>query len=194
MMNSQYNTVLYQAENAANGKKYIGITSVGLTKREKRHRTWARYKHGAVFGAALCKYGESIKFSVLAVCPDLAYAKQMEIAAISAFKPEYNLTEGGDGCNGYRHTEDHKKRVGDLHRGNKRLVGRKHLAETIQKMKESAGKHRRKAVVSMPDGVRFDSQILAAKAYGITPAYVCLLCKTGGKTTSGLRFALVTEA
>src|SRR5882672_6793324 len=99
-----YPFVLYQAINAVNGKRYIGITGAGLGKRVVRHFKTARFfKKGSAIGAAIRKYGQrNITFSPLAVCPDWDYAKKLEVAAIAAYAPEYNLTKGGDGCLGYR--------------------------------------------------------------------------------------------
>lgn len=139
-----YKTVLYQAVNLVNGKKYIGITNAGMKKRVGRHFRTARwFKRGSAIGSAIRKYKQgNIRFSVLAVCPDWEYAKQLEIAAIAAFKPEYNLTKGGDGVSGYRYTEEHKRRIREWASKNKGMLGRKHSPETIEKMRISAIKAR----------------------------------------------------
>lgn len=139
-----YPVVLYQAINQINGKRYIGITKTGLRLRASRHfRTARLFQSGAAIGAAIRKYKQrNIKFSVLAVCPTWEYARNLEVAAIAAFKPEYNLTKGGDGAVGYRHTEEHKQRVSARQRGNKHWLGKTHTPETIEKMRISAKKAR----------------------------------------------------
>jgi len=140
----KYPIILYQAINQANGKRYIGITKAGLEKRASRHFRTARFgQKGSVIGAAIRKYKQrNIKFSVLAVCPSWEYAQNLEIAAIQIFKPEYNITQGGDGTVGYRHTEEHKRRVSQRQKGNQYWLGKKHSAQTIEKMRISAKKSR----------------------------------------------------
>ena len=144
VLDSPYKIVLYQAINLVNGKRYFGITQSGLGKRVGRHYRAARFhQKGAVIGAAIRKYKQrNIKFSVVAVCPNWEYAKALEIAAIAKFKPEYNITTGGDGAPGYRHTEEHKRRVSKWQSGNKHWLGKKHSLETIEKMRVSACKSR----------------------------------------------------
>ena len=77
----------------------------------------------------------------MAVCPNWKYAQNLEIAAISAFKPEYNITKGGDGSVGYRHTEEHKARISSWTKGKKYWLGRKHSPETIEKMRLARSKY-----------------------------------------------------
>jgi group I intron endonuclease len=140
VLTSPYKIVLYCAVNLVNGKRYIGITQAGLAKRVGRHFKSARfYRKGSIFGAAIRKYKQAnIRFSVMAVCPSWDYAKDLEVAAIAKFKPEYNVTLGGDGAPGYKHTEDHKRRVSLWQTGNKHWLGKRHSVETIEKMRESA--------------------------------------------------------
>lgn len=144
VLDSPYKIALYQAVNLVNGKRYLGITQAGLGKRVGRHYRSARlYKKGSAIGAAIRKYKQkNIKFSVMAVCPDWEYAKALEIAAIAKFKPEYNMTAGGDGAPGYKHTEQHKRRVSEWQSGNKHWLGKKHSTETIEKMRVSSRKAR----------------------------------------------------
>lgn len=138
---SPYKIVLYQATNKLNGKRYLGITQAGLGKRVGRHFRSARfYQKGSAIGAAIRKYGQkNLDWKVLAVCPDWEYAKNLEIAAIAKFKPEYNMTSGGDGAPGYKHTEEHKAYMSSVLKGRqKHWAGRKHTPETIEKMRQSA--------------------------------------------------------
>lgn len=181
---SPYKIVLYQAKNLINGKRYIGITSAGLGKRVGRHFKTARlHKRGSAIGAAIRKYGQrNIKFSVLVVCPNWEYAKEMEIAAISAIKPEYNITKGGEGASGYRHSEDHKRKVSDLFKGNKFWLGKRHKPETIEKMKRSAtirvnGPNR--SILLPEQNLTFPSMAAAARHLGYTTAAVSWAIKNG---------------
>ena len=85
---------------------YIGI---GNKKRpydfNKRNKYWKR---------VVSKYGKP-QVQVLAEWNTAEEAKQHEILLISCFKDLghklTNLTNGGDGCNGYKHTEEHKRKL-----------------------------------------------------------------------------------
>lgn len=143
-MPNQATTVVYRAQNLVNGKTYIGYTGRGLEARKKAHLNDARNGRGHVFHAALRKYGpENFIFEVLADFDgDEDLAKLYEYEAIAKYKPEYNLTHGGDG--GTLHVDSRKKisaanlgRKMPASHGEKRrayLVGRKHTPETKAKM------------------------------------------------------------
>jgi len=137
--------VVYQVTNRVNGHRYIGYTARGLKKREKAHRTTAR--SGAtkyLLHKALRKYGdENFVFEVMAdFQDDEELAKVYECEAIAAYKPEYNLTYGGEGGT---LAEESRKKIGDANRGRKMppshgekrrayLTGRKHTSATKAKM------------------------------------------------------------
>ncbi len=177
--------VLYRATNLINGKIYIGITSKGMRKRAKVHRDAAGQGRGALIGAAIRKYGkENLKFDVLVVCPTWDYAKEMERAAIAAFKPEYNLTAGGDGCLGYRHTEASKKRLSEAHKGKKKpyrprsdLTKKKisdakyrYWAKTPHSRKERVlknGPKRGLQILDRDTGIIYESVLHAARSNGL---------------------------
>ena len=103
---------------------YIGI---GNTKRpydfQKRNAYWKNI---------VVKYGKP-KVQILADWNTVEEAKQHEIVLIDCFKSMgyqlANLTNGGDGCNGYKHTEEHKQKMSDRFKGNKNpmfgMVGNK---------------------------------------------------------------------
>lgn len=129
--------VLYQAINLTNGKRYVGITKQGLATRVYKHHYKARKGQGQRLGAAIRKYGKDrIIFSVLVICPDYRYALDMEMAYIAAIKPEYNVTAGGEGVLGLRLSEETRAKLGAVNRGNKYWVGRKHTAETVEKLRQ----------------------------------------------------------
>jgi hypothetical protein len=87
---------------------YIGI---GNKKRpydfNKRNNHWKNI---------VSKYGNP-QVKVLAEWDTAEEAKQHEILLISCFKDMgyklANLTVGGDGCNGYKHTEEHKQKLAE---------------------------------------------------------------------------------
>lgn len=129
--------VLYQAVNKLNGKRYVGITRQGLSTRAYKHLYLARHGKGRRLGAAIRKYGESnIKFSVLVVCFDYKYALDLEMAYIAARRPEYNVTDGGEGVHGLEMSSEARAKISSRLKGNTSWVGRKHKPETIEKLRK----------------------------------------------------------
>jgi len=91
--------IAYQATNTVNGHRYIGITRFGLANRERQHRRGADRGEGFHFHAAIRKYGHyAFVFEQLYDFDgDDELAEIYEIEAIAKYRPEYNLTTGGDG-------------------------------------------------------------------------------------------------
>lgn len=98
---SEPQAIVYQATNSVNGKRYIGFTTKGLEVRRSQHLKNARAKIGRcpLFHAAIRKHGpDNFVFEVLGDFDgDEDLAKLYEIEAIAKYKPEYNLSHGGDG-------------------------------------------------------------------------------------------------
>ncbi len=140
---NDHKIILYEAINSTNGKRYIGITQRGMKVRRQRHIWTAHSGYGSVFGAAIRKYGaDSFEFKVLAICPDFEYAKLIEIAAIQKFSPEYNVTSGGDGALGFKHSEEHKAWMSERHKGKKFFLGKTLTEEHKDRIRQArlAGK------------------------------------------------------
>lgn len=105
---------VYVHTNKANGKRYVGITSM---LPEKRWANGHGYRSNVLFYRAIQKYGwESFKHSVLfdGLTREEAYAKEIEL--ISTFKASnprfgYNIDKGGNGSN--RITEETRKKLSD---------------------------------------------------------------------------------
>ena len=84
-----------------NGKCYVGQTSRPLPTRIQEHMREATggYHNNKLFGRALVKHGDGVKWEVVAaVIPEWAdAAEQNAILACRALAPHgYNLKEGGD--------------------------------------------------------------------------------------------------
>lgn len=104
---------VYMHRNKINGKKYIGITC------QKPNRRWQNgngYKTKYFFNA-IQKYGWG-NFEHIILQNNLSFedAKQLEVKYIAEFHTciyddecyGYNATFGGDGCKGYKHSEETK--------------------------------------------------------------------------------------
>lgn len=130
--------IVYRARNLVNGHSYIGFTTKGLAYREKRHRESANSRHGGFrFHHAMRKYGqENFVFEVLMdFQDDEELAKIFEREAIEGWKPEYNLTAGGDG--GSVHPDTARK-ISVANKGQTPVFkGRKFSAEALAKFRAS---------------------------------------------------------
>ena len=89
------------------GKVYIGITSQNV---ERRWNSGKGYTLCKAFYNAILKYGwDNIKHEVLFTNLSEERAKKLEIELIMHYKKlriSYNITDGGDGMPGYRHSEE----------------------------------------------------------------------------------------
>lgn len=150
---------IYRITNTLTGDFYIGKTITSVNKR------WTRHKHDAMkknshhhFHRAIRKYGvESFLVEVLETSPASTISER-EIHWIAELKPAYNMTMGGDGLLGWKHTEEsrrrmsiaqtnretlplsqeHREAISRALKGNPNArewkVGRKHSSETRKKM------------------------------------------------------------
>ena len=115
-------SIVYMATNRVNGKRYIGVTSKGLSLRRRQHeqapnnkRITCRYFH-----AAMKKHGaESFDWTVLVRCSTFEEGLQTEVRLIAEMKPEYNLTAGGQGAKGVKMTPEGRARWLEKMRGRK---------------------------------------------------------------------------
>jgi group I intron endonuclease len=137
---------IYLITNDANEKGYIGLHGGGdVQHRLKEHRDFARAGYRSALFNAIRKHGPG-KFHITAlwsghVAP--VKLKQLERYFISSLRTKtpdgYNLTNGGDGTFGYRHTEEERKRRSEKMRqqiasGNISNRGKKRTPEIRQKI------------------------------------------------------------
>jgi group I intron endonuclease len=124
---------LYRLTSPSN-KQYIGIAKNGLQNRFSVHVAEAKSGSSTALHKAIRKYGSDAFVKEILVVSDYEYIRDLEIKAIEAFKTMspngYNLTIGGDGTNGYSHTDCTKQKMSDL--AKTRMADperRKHLSE-----------------------------------------------------------------
>ena len=102
-----------------NKKRYVGQTLDPLKKRIFKHVNSAHNKkcneYNTKMGRAIRKYGEdNIKWKVLYSDIDKGKLDQLEVKTIKKYNSKengYNSTDGGNGCLGYKHTEESKRRM-----------------------------------------------------------------------------------
>lgn len=141
--------IVYLIINLANGKRYVGKTKRDLERRWYEHVYHAKAMDTKmVLYAAIRKHGEhsfekTILSEVFALAGDKAWAvavlNREEKKWIADLNPEYNMTEGGDGLQGYKHTAATKAQMSEARKGAKnhnfgKKWGREgHLSEATKK-------------------------------------------------------------
>lgn len=119
--------LIYKAN--LNNKNYIGLFTEEIDKFNRRkiaHRGCALKKlDGYYFHNAIRKYGyENIKWEILENniqnTDSLKEREKFWIRQYGTFgKNGYNMTEGGDGCFGYKHTKQSKEKMSEQRKGRK---------------------------------------------------------------------------
>lgn len=110
----QDNWTVYVHINKESGKKYVGITS------RDPYVRWANghgYSTKLPIGRAIEKYGwDNFEHKILYSNIDEHTAKSLEKQLIQEWHTQdddcgYNITSGGDGVSGYRHTDESKHKM-----------------------------------------------------------------------------------
>ena len=132
---------IYMHTNLINGKRYVGITS--KKPPEKRWRKdGSGYKKQSLFWNAIQKYGwENFKHEIILRDEPLDFAKKVERCLIKHYKTRnkkygYNLTDGGEGMNGWVPPEEWRRKQSENKKGH-------HITEE-QKIKISEANKGRK--------------------------------------------------
>lgn len=206
-------SVVYKAVNKANGKCYIGITCGYLSQRVGSHKYAAKKGSQTHFHRAIRKHGwGSFVFEKISEHSLYDEAKAEEIRLIAALFPEYNMTAGGDGCQGWRASDEQKRKNSESKKGlpgfwlGKKLP--KHVCKMIsernlrlesrEKWKKSSRlgpESIRRKVVCLNDGIAYDSIRSAAAAYNLNESSVNAVCRKHPvrKTVGGLVFRYYGE-
>lgn len=110
---NETNYVVYR-HTSPSDKVYIGIT---CQKPEKRWNNGNGYKDSLKFYNSIQKYGwDNFKHEILFSGLNEISAKMIEEDLIYYYKKQnksYNITDGGDGIKGYKHSEETKKKIGE---------------------------------------------------------------------------------
>lgn len=166
---------VYMHVNRANGKKYIGITSMNPLDRWQNGKGYHKNKH---FTDAIMRYGwdnfdHLILFSGLT--KEEACAKEQALIAEHKTQDKhygYNLTSGGE-C--FHHSEESKRLMSARRMG--KGTG-KRSPEVIANMKASHGGGAEKvAVVCIESGKVYDSINDAARATGVNKKQISGCCR-----------------
>ena len=145
-----------------NNKYYIGITKVKPINRWKNGKG---YSNSPYFYNAIQKYGwDNIKHIVLLENLSKEVACECEKYLIAKYKTNshdygYNVCSGGEGTNGYHHTEEYKDRLRHRPISNSQ---KQDIAETVRKRwKEGAYVNRKHTQIPWNKGLTKDDPRVA---------------------------------
>jgi group I intron endonuclease len=143
--------IVYCIKNKVNEKEYIGLTTRKLQNRWKQHIYESKRENSWEWNTplrnAIKKYGEeNFEVFVLKECSSLEELKQKEIECISERKSfvrlgGYNMTKGGDGRLGCKHSEETKRKIGSSSLGRMFTEETKEKCRIAKKGKYTRGKH-----------------------------------------------------
>jgi group I intron endonuclease len=137
---------IYKITNLKNNKIYIGFTINEIEVRLRNHIRASRQnkERHTYLHSAIRKYGE--KFFIVEEIEsgdDKKLLNEREKYWIGYFKPDYNLTKGGDGCLGYKHLEGTKLKITGCPKGAKQTLSEEQrdiLSNRAKMMNEKKGK------------------------------------------------------
>lgn len=163
---------VYAHINKINGKIYVGITSILPKYRWNNGNGYVQHKK---FFNAIQKYGwENFEHTILEEKLTQDQASEMECYYIKKFDSMnngYNCTEGGEGCVGYKHTDEAKLKMSKSRKGRKLSEDwRKHMSEA-QKIAWAEGRRKPsitcRAVAVECEGITFNTIKECANFYNI---------------------------
>lgn len=135
--------IAYKITCRENGKSYIGITTRKLDRRWYEHK-YVENSCGQLLAKAIKKYGEdAFDIEQIASCFGGANdLKQLEKDLIQQFGTKvpngYNLTDGGDGVFGLKHSNGAKAKMSLAKKGKpSALIGYKHTDEARKNMSKA---------------------------------------------------------
>lgn len=182
-------TGIYGIYCQVNGKWYVGqAQNIGRRNRDERRELNAGHCHNKHLQNAWNKYGEqAFSWVVLMHCPvdRLDDFERRWIAALDGFTKGFNMTTGGGGARGYRHTIEWRDQASERNRdGKSPRKGRPISAESKARMRAKAlggNSPKAKAVQQLtPAGevlATFDSIGDASRATGVDAAHISEVCR-----------------
>lgn len=119
--------IVYLITNRVNGKGYVGITTRTLEERMHEHRVASHdATNGMLIAIAIKKYGwDAFEVSVIEECEteeELLIAEVRHISALRTYVHDlnshgYNLTRGGEGVRGMKHSVETRAHFSEMRRG-----------------------------------------------------------------------------
>lgn len=183
------------------GKRYVGITGKGLTKRRTNHQCDARRGSEYPLHAAIRKYGDVLEWKILEdgieSWAEATIAERKFIQAFQCQAPHgYNATAGGEGAFGYKHTSEARTTMSERRRGkrlsdetrNRMSASKKGVCPTGQRAAATA---RSRPVVDQ-HGTIYPSATAAAKQLGLHAGNIRRVLRGSHNHTGGYVFTFLT--
>jgi group I intron endonuclease len=152
-----------------NGKKYVGQTVQTLKKRWKEHVYDSTKSSTTNFHNAIRKYGDkAFKLETIVWCSskeDMDNKERHYISHLNTMRPcGYNLTIGGDGSFGYKHSEEALRKIGEhtktIPNG---MLGKKHSRATKKLISDKAKLRPKRAPMSDESKVKLSKSKTGVK-------------------------------
>jgi group I intron endonuclease len=143
--------IIYKATNTVNDKVYIGQTTYTLNKRKREHLCSNNDYH---FNRALKYYGlNSFEWEVIEYCASKLELDEMEFHYIKQYNSinsgfGYNLTLGGEGILGYKHSKEARLLMSKQRKGRKLSMATKKLISLGNKGKIVSEEARKKISIA----------------------------------------------
>ena len=203
---SENNYKVYVHINKTNGKRYYGITK---QEPKKRWQNGKKYGNNDHFTNAINYYGwDNFDHIVIARGLTEEEAKWLEIELIREFDTTnrdkgYNITKGGEGTNGYKHTEETRKNIGKIHKGktlseetrkklseamkgkNSPMKGKTHTEETRKNISEAMKGKGTTRVYCIELNLYFDTVTEASEYVGCSVQNISKVLGKSNKTAKG---------
>lgn len=181
--------LIYAAINQLNGKVYVGYTSQSIKLRSQNHFRAAKAGSKHTFHKAIRKYGSgAFVFYIIGHLNDHASALRAEVHDIETLKPEYNMTLGGEGAFGRRHSEETKAKMSLAAKARKgKPISPAQRAAIIQTQKKAQAV-RRKRVLCENTGQSYSSLTEAASHWGLSTTQISSSCRGKMIVRRGLKF------
>lgn len=140
MLNEQCS--VYMVVNRHTGHMYIGVSNDPQTRFRGHLKAIKQKNPGFYFARAVKKHGaDAFALFTLKVCNSRQEALSEEMRCIAAYYPEYNITAGGEGVIGFKHSAESKAKISASLKGNRnskgKFLGRKLSEETKRKISQS---------------------------------------------------------
>lgn len=145
---------IYLVTNAANGKRYVGVTTQGYLFRWKQHCYTAMRSARTYFHRAIIKYGpDSFVVELVGVALDASAGSAFERELIKQHQPEYNQTNGGEFTTGKKHTAEVRAKMSASAMGRKNDPARIEAhAKRIKTMLAADPEYRAKVLSALEKG------------------------------------------
>lgn len=119
----KFKGIIYKVENMENGKVYVGATTLKLEKRRQLHESAVKQDRNdcGLYTALRDEGFDKFEWTIIDNASNNKEMMEKEIYWIQHFRDSeqgvYNITNGGSGVSGYKHTDEFKRRLSAKRKG-----------------------------------------------------------------------------